>query len=46
MMEDVKQYLHNGTSKSPFGIETDCLPFELEKHSYFKFLRFIQYLLF
>ena len=30
MMEDVKQYLHNGTSKSTFGVESDCLLSELE----------------
>jgi len=30
MMEDVKQYLHTGTSKSTFGVETDCLLSELE----------------
>ena len=29
-MEDVKQYLHIGTTKSTFGVETDCLLFELE----------------
>ena len=25
MIEDVKQYLHTGVSKSIFGVETDCL---------------------
>ena len=30
MMEDVKQYLHTGTSKSTFGVETDRLLSELE----------------
>ena len=30
MMEDVKQCLHIGASKSTFGVETDCFISELE----------------
>ena len=30
MMEDVKQYLHAGISKSTFGLETDRLPSEIK----------------
>ena len=33
MMEDVKQYLHTGTSKSTFVVETDSLLFELENRA-------------
>ena len=42
MMEDVKQYLHAGISKSIFGLETDRL---LSK-SYLKLSRFVQRIFF
>ena len=43
-MEDIKQYLHIGTTKSTFGIEIDHLLSELENigESYLKFPRFVR----
>ena len=47
MMEDVKQYLHTGTSKSTFGVDTDHLLSELgERESYLKFPRFVLHIFF
>ena len=49
MMEDVKQYLHAGISKSTFGLETDCLLSELktaERESYLKLSRFVKRIFF
>ena len=49
VMEDVKQYLHAGISKSIFGLETDRLLSELkprERESYLRLSRFVQRIFF